>query len=197
IGREIRPATENSLLAWQGLSAARRLWRPPLAAPADEPATGLDYESYLRLTGDRLLWCRTPLNQPAQRRWNELLAQLQRLATQCGKKHVALALVLVPADYQVSPLLCQAAGRRVGCDPKGLDLELPQRRLISFATDHDAAVIDLLPHFRAATQSPFCRQHQRLSEHGHRIAGRVIGDWLGAHFGARMAAKTNPSRLVK
>jgi hypothetical protein len=194
VGREIRPAPVSSLLAWQGLSMARRLWRPPLATAPSAVDPRLDYESYLRLTGDHLLLCRTPLNAPAQRRWKELLEQLDRLAAQCRRKEVSLALVLVPADYQVSPLLCQAAGRRIGCEASGLDLELPQRRLIAFAAEHDTAVIDLLPHFRAATQSPFCRQQQQLSEHGHRIAGRVIGDWLAAHYGTSMATAAGNTR---
>ena len=194
VGSEIRPAPVNSPLTWQGLSMARRLWRPPLAAPLLAADARLDYESYLRLTGDRLLLCRTPLSVPAQRRWKELLQQLDRLAAQCRGKKVSLALVLVPADYQISPLLCQAAGRRIGCEAAGLDLELPQRRLISFAAEHDAAVIDLLPHFRAATQSPFCRQQQQLSEYGHRLAGRVIGDWLAAHYGTSMAAAAGNTR---
>jgi hypothetical protein len=180
VGREIRPAPANSLLSWQALSMARRLWRPPLAASPAATEAALDYEAYLRLMGDRLLLCRTPLSTSAQRRWNELLGQLDRLTAECRQKRVALVLVLVPADYQISPQTCQAAGRRIGCEAERLDLELPQRRLIAFAAEHDAMVIDLLPNFRAATEPPFCRHRQQLSEHGHRIAGRVIGDWLSA-----------------
>lgn len=187
VGREIQVGPPISPLSWQGWIVARQLWRPPLkTSPASQAS--VDYEGYLRLIGDRLSICRTPLDSLAQRRWKELLGQLDRLAVQCRKKHVSLALVLVPADYQVSPQLCQAAGRRIGCDPSRLDLELPQRRLINFAAQHDAAVIDLLPHFRASTQSPFCRHEQQLSEQGHRIAARVIGDWLEARDTAIIAA---------
>lgn len=187
LGREIRPAPANSLLSWQALSVARQLWRPPLRPTPAATEAALDYEAYLRLMGDRLLLCRTPLSTAAQRRWNELLGQLDRLATQCRQKHVALALVLVPADYQISPQTCQAAGRRIGCEADRLDLELPQRRLIAFASEHDTLVIDLLPHFRAATESPFRRHQQQLSEHGHRIAARVIADWLTARYTATIA----------
>ncbi|HEY5312415.1 MAG TPA: hypothetical protein VIK18_07835 [Pirellulales bacterium] len=187
LGREIRPAPAHSLLSWQALSMARRLWRPPLAPTPAASETSLDYEAYLRLVSDRLLLCRTPLNTSAQQRWNELLGQLDRLATQCRQKHVALALVVVPADYQISPQTCQAAGRRIGCEADQFDLQLPQRRLIAFADEHDALVIDLLPHFRAATQPPFCRHQQQLSEYGHRIAGRVIADWLTARYTATIA----------
>lgn len=187
LGGDLQPPQPNAVLAWQALCIARRLWRPPLAVPTSAADAELNYEAYLRLTGHRLLLCRTPLNPKAQRRWNELLAELDELAHACRQKHAELALVLVPADYQVSPRLCQAAGRRMGCEASQLDLELPQRRLTAFAAEHDAGVIDLLPHFRAATEPAFCRNQQRLSAHGHRVASRVIGDWLAAHRAVSVA----------
>jgi hypothetical protein len=164
---------------------------PPLAHAAagfGDPQRPADYESYLRLTSRRLTVCRTPIEHSMKAHWRDTTEQLQRTAAACRDRQLTLGLVLVPGDFQISSALCEAATRRAGLESRQLDLELPQRRLAGFAQQHGLPLIDLTPHLRAATPSPFGRHECDLNEHGQAIASRVIAAWIERRYASHLAA---------
>lgn len=178
---------------WRSLSSvqwgARYLGRTtqPGFAPAAS-CEALDYESYLRSLAPRLAVCRTPIDATMRRQWEEAVEHLDDLVRQCRKRHIAVGLVLVPSEFQVNAALCEALRRRTGYEAGEVDLDLPQRRLARFAHERNLPVIDLLPHFRASGESPYCRRQGEFSDQGNEIATRIIGGWLQARFGTQIAA---------
>jgi len=94
-----------------------------------------------------------------------------------------LALVVVPAEFQLRPELCSVLRRRGGFAPDELDVELPQRRLAAFAHEQSMAVIDLLPHLRAAGAPVFERHAERLNATGNRVTADTLASWLAVHYG--------------
>ncbi len=176
------------------LQFRNRHWSPPLAQAATgfhDPHRAADYESYLRLTSRRLNVCRTPIEPAMKAHWRDTTEQLQRTAAACRERQLTLGLVLVPGDFQICSTLCEAASRRAGLEPRQIDLELPQRRLAGFAQQHGLPLIDLTPHLRAATPSPFGRHECDLNEHGQAIASRVIAAWIERRYASHLAAITS------
>jgi hypothetical protein len=159
------------------------------------PEAALDREAYLRIAAAGMRVCRTPMDADMQGRWQQMLAHLEEIVAGCRQREIDLALVLVPTACQVSPSLCETLRRRAGIEPDQLDLELPQRRLTVFAADHSVPVIDLLPHLRASSVSPYERNTASWNDCGNHIAADAIGQWLQGRQGSLMAARTEqPSR---
>jgi len=152
-----------------------------------------DYEGYLRWCGQRLAICRKPIDDELERLWRDSLAQLDDLIGQCRRRKLPLALVVAPAEFQVDRRLCETLRRRAGYETGQLDLELPQRRLAQFAFAHELPLVDLLPHFRASETSPYLRQAANWNEHGHALAGQVLGGWLQVHYGEDIAVVARPA----
>jgi hypothetical protein len=168
---------------------SRLLQVPTACAASDRHAPAdLGYEEYVRASGHHLAVCRTPIDADMQRHWRATTGHLDQLATHCRERGIAIGLVLVPCEFQVSSALCQTASRRMGYDAAQLDLELPQRRLARFAQERNLPVIDLLPHFRACGFSPYRRHASELNEQGNELATQVIGAWLETRYGPQIAA---------
>ena len=157
----------------------------------------LDYETYLRQSARRLAICRTPIDDWMQQRWRLTTSYLDKIVRQCRRREIAVGLVLVPGEFQVSPTLCTTLRRRMGYQQNQLDLELPQRTLTGFADTRQLPVLDLLPYFRASSTSPYRRHAGDWSECGHDIAAEVIGNWLQTRYSAMIAANEQASSIVQ
>jgi hypothetical protein len=146
-------------------------------------------EAYLRQAARRLAVCRTPIEGFMSARWRETIGHLEDLDACCRRQGAALALVLVPAEFQANPSLCDALCRAAGCESQSVDLELPQRRLTVFAEERGLPVLDLLPPMRACGESPYLRNQFQWNALGNDIAARALSEWLQSRFQRQIAAQ--------
>ncbi|MCH8923477.1 MAG: hypothetical protein IIA67_10065 [Planctomycetes bacterium] len=186
---------------WRGLhlyQAGARLFSdsrsagrlPKELAVEQPPSSPSDRGDYLRRCAGRLSVCRTPLSSRMRRRWQEVEAHLQHVAQACRSRDVPLLIVVVPADFQVNPVLCDSMRRQMGYQSEQVDLELPQRRLREFAEVHDVLLLDLLPEFKADGAKLYLRHQSRWSKRGNTKAARLIDAWLRSRYptgGERLA----------
>lgn len=165
------------------------LGQPPVErSPRDHPAAD-NFESFLRGLGPQLAACRTPIDDAMQARWNRIFASLNHLIAGCRDAGVPVALVIVPAEFQVNPTLCATLLRRHGLSADRFDVELPQRCLAGFAEHRNLPLIDLLPHLRLCGQSVYRRNTTLLSEEGNSAAALAIGGWLQSRYGGQLATQ--------
>jgi hypothetical protein len=185
VGDDLRP-TPGTIdhFHWQALRLYH--WsRSPFETPGAESvlvSQSTDYESHLRRMGDSLAACRTPIPAPIEQRWSVVLASLDRIHRICQRRGIRCGLVIVPGEFQVSPVLWQTLARRRGYQPQQLDAELPQRQLKGFARSRQMPVLDLLPHLRASDATPYGVQTGELNDVGHAIASRAISGWLESQY---------------
>lgn len=140
-------------------------------------------EQHLRDGVRALRLCRTETDETVDEAWQDLWTRLAGLNRHCTRRGAELALVVVPAEFQVRPELYRVLRRRGGFTPEELDIELPQRRLAAFAHEQSIAVIDLLPHLRAAGAPVFERHAERLNAAGNRVTADTLARWLAVHYG--------------
>jgi len=150
-------------------------------APASDP-----YQAYLERTTGKLALCRTPIDKRMHAQWNRLNADLERLIATCEKADLPLALVLTPSEYQVNSVLREVLRRRSGLAAEDLDWELPQRRIATFAQQHQVPLVDLTPHLQLANGA-FARYDQKLSASGHAVAAEVIGHYVRTRLNTTLA----------
>lgn len=183
---------------WRSL----RLCRWAVSAPS-APAMGSRVEqlddaqaraAFLAESAAELAVCRTPIDEPLRTRWREVFSHLGDLDLRCRRRDLPLALVIVPAPFQLNSALRATLCRRAGLDPQQLDPELPQRRLLAFAHERGLPACDLLPHLRESGPGAHERSRRLLSEEGNRAAARALGGWLQSQFGGQMSAlaRTTP-----
>jgi hypothetical protein len=196
VGDDIAPCTMDKAAEtydWRRLQtvqwAARKLGLPLACSRSETTTAEPNYASYLSDSALRLVICRTPIEPPMQQQWTTTIAHLDGMAEACRGRGIALGLVLVPGEFQVSLGLCETLRRRAGYEASQVDLELPQRRLVGFAHDRKLPVLDLLPHFRASRTPPYHRHQRQLNEHGSQLVTEMVGSWLQTRYGAAMAAK--------
>lgn len=195
----IEPAPSPACLGWQSLRLRRwtsRLW--PAAAWSDDccaqhdacPALSgaADYEGYLHGCSHQLAVCRTPIAPEIERRWQDAFSHLDQLVRQCRRRDIAVALVIVPAEFQTNLQLCNTLRRRLDYPAEQLDLDLPQRRLAGFADQRQVALFDLLPHVRRAEPPPYLRHSGEWSDSGQDLAATALGNWLQSGYGTLIAA---------
>lgn len=156
-------------------------------APTDEAdaaeSPGQQHEQYLRDALRSLRLCRIEADDTVDQTWQDLWRRLAGLNRQCASRGVELALVAVPAEFQVRSDLCSVLRRRGGFQAEEIDVELPQRRLAAFAHEQGLPIIDLLPHLRAAQAPVFERHAHRLNAAGNRVAADTLARWLALHYG--------------
>jgi hypothetical protein len=141
-------------------------------------------DAFLRAAAARIDVCRAPWDQDMRRCWDNAIAYLDDIVETCRLAGVETALVVVPGRHQVEPQLCRTLCRRQGFAAGELDLELPQRELGVFAQRRGVAMLDLLPHFRAAVGPVYDRNELSWNDEGNRLAADVIGGWLQRRFAA-------------
>lgn len=153
-------------------------------------------EQYLQEIGRQLSVCRTPIDTAMNHRWQKALAHLDDVLNVCHRRKIAVGLVLAPCEFQVSPQLCRSLLRQADWQPQQLDLELPQRRLAMYADQRELPVLDLLPHFRAATASCYCRHDSRWNDQGNSLAAEVVGQWVRRRYANLVGAPATRPDVV-
>ncbi len=137
----------------------------------------------------RFAICRTPIDEKIELRWQRMLSHLSTIVDVCDGRDVSLAMVFVPAAFQVDSALRRRICRRGGYQADHIDLELPQRRLISFASQHNVPALDLLPEFSGAADRVYTDDRNALSTDGQQVVATVVADWIERSFGARINAR--------
>jgi hypothetical protein len=140
------------------------------------------YERRLRRGVKQLDACRVPESATRKDQWRAAAEHLDHVINQCCRRDIELALVVVPADFQLSASLRDALVRRSGGQASEYDFELPQRRWARFAHERGVAVLDLLPSLRAARASVYLPDAADFSQQGLELASAALGDWLRARY---------------
>jgi hypothetical protein len=157
--------------------------------PSPRAAAAADFESYLRAMAPQLAACRTPMSDAVRERWEDVFASLDRVIAGCRDARVPVALVVVPAEFQVNRDLCATLLRRYGVSDERFDVELPQRRVAGFAAHRNVPLVDLLPHLRLCRQSAYERHATTLNDEGNSAAASAIGGWLQSRYAGQLAAQ--------
>lgn len=191
-----RPETNLSWFDWRGTATARWLGARPVAAQLVSPricerepaaADRQTHEQFLNAMAPQLRACRTPVESAVQARWQRMFAALDALALTCADQRLPLAVVVVPAQFQVSPALMATLTRRSGYGSEQIDAELPQRRLAGYAARRELPLVDLLPYLRMTREQIYEPNTQSLSDQGNAAAASAIGGWLQSRYGGQLA----------
>lgn len=137
---------------------------------------------FLALAERELIVCRTPLDESLRDKWDGTCAHLDDLILAARRREVEVALVAVPAAFQVQPSLCRQLQKRLGYTAEQVDLDLPQRRLAAFAASRQLPWIDLLPTLRETTTPAFARGTLELSTAGNQAVAQTLEHWIAGHF---------------
>jgi lysophospholipase L1-like esterase len=142
-----------------------------LARPALSPATFREVEAR------RLAVCVKQVSPALEKKWRQVLHELERIITACRQRNVRVAIVLIPDEFQVNATVLGDALREACLAREHIDLELPQRRLLEFCARYGVPCLDLLPALRAVpeTYAP-CDTHWNVA--GNHLAARHIAQWL-------------------
>ena len=167
---------------WRSLALSRLPLARQLVYRQASPASR-DETTFLQTAGRELTVCRTPIDATTSRRWQKALGHLDGLVRTCQRSNVDLALVMVPGEFQVNHVLLETLCRRMGYQQQEIDLDLPQRRLATFAGDRQVPYVDLLPHLRLCEESPYERDTRQWNAEGTAIALRTVGGWLQSRYG--------------
>ncbi len=188
-----RPA--SSWFDWRQLELARIAGAQPDAMPAAPApaARAADFESFCGLVSPQLAACRTPIDQSMRHRWQQTFESVDLLAEACRAKNLPLAMVLVPGEFQLNRALRDTLARRAGYAPDQLDVDLPQRKLASYAAERRLPLVDLLPIWRLCRESPYERHAEHFSAAGHQATAAAIGGWLESRYGSQLAATSRLS----
>lgn len=197
VGEDILSESAGAeLFDWRSLQLsqlplARQLARTRVK---DTPDTSTDPADFLQLLGRELSVCRTPIDTATERRWKKTFRHLDGLVRECQRSQIEMALVVVPSQFQVNQVLCETLCRRMGYQHQQLDLDLPQRKLATFAGDRKVECVDLLPHLRLCDEPPYERSTRQWNTTGAAVAVRTIGGWLQARYGEVIPTTSQISR---
>jgi hypothetical protein len=163
---------------WRSLELSRLRFTRRFVKPAAPEAM-----PFLQRVGRELVVCRTPIDPQTNRRWQKVFRHLDALVRTCQRSNVDVALVVAPSEFQVNHVLLETLCRRMGYEQQEIDLDLPQRRLATFAGDHQVPCVDLLPHLRLCEEPPYERSTRQWNAEGTAIALRTVGGWLQSCYG--------------
>jgi lysophospholipase L1-like esterase len=155
---------------------------------AGEPRDGGRFtDAYLRIQAPKARRLHLASTAGAQRKAENAVAQIARLARLTADDGRPLLVVLIPDENQVNPSLARAV---VG-DPSRLvhyDFALPQPVLVAMLAEHGVEVLDLLPAFLADERRLYMNDGH-WSADGHRLAaGRIL-----EALRPRLAAQAEPA----
>jgi hypothetical protein len=191
-----RPETRVSWFDWRDTATARWLGARPVTHQPERPRTAgrapdssdrHEHEQFLNAMAPQLRACRTPVESAVQARWQRMFASLDALALACADQRLPVAVVVVPAQFQVSPALLATLARRSGYGSEQIDAELPQRRLAGYAARRELPLVDLLPYLRMTREQIYEPNTQSLSDQGNAAAASAIGGWLQSRYGGQLA----------
>lgn len=116
-------------------------------------------------------WSRAEYTPFAVEARDASLAELARIEALCRAAGTQLVLVAMPYIQQVN---------EPGLFGRELDIDVPQRSLAAFARDRGVPFLDLRPGMAAADQRLYVEGEGHLTNAGHAVAGRLIGEFLEA-----------------
>ncbi len=160
-------------------------------SPSTDDGREPTYEQYLNAAARRLSACRVPPTAADQQRWHRLCSHLDDLVAHCRGGMTEVALVVMPADFQINTSLRQTLVRRAGGTAKDFDVDLPQRRLARYAQDHGVALLDLTPALRAKAQTVFAASAAHLNADGMAIAAQTLAEWIESRYGEEIRSMTS------
>src|SRR5262249_38312875 len=163
--------------------------RVPGEVPDRLTAPALSEESFREVEARRLAVCRTPPTPAMEKKWGRALGELDRLVTDCRRRNIPVAFVLIPDEFQVNPAVLEVALRDAGAGRDGVDLELPQRRLRAFCGERGVPCLDLLGAFREVPDT-YAPRDTHWNVRGNRLAADRIAEWLREHI--RRGGLTRP-----
>jgi hypothetical protein len=184
-------APKTSWFDWRQFELARLVAAgatTTVQSPQGAPARA-DFEALCRTLAPQLAACRTPIDASMHARWRQTFATLDNLVAGCRRRNLAIAVVLVPGEFQVSRALRETLVRRGGYKAEQVDVELPQRKLACFAAKRQVPLIDLLPSLRLCEESPYERNTHAWNAVGHVAAAQAIGGWLESQYGSQLAVE--------
>jgi hypothetical protein len=152
----------------------------PAPAPSDRlAAPALSPTIFREVEARRLAICLKETSPSMEKKWRIALDDLDGIVGACKRRGVALAVVLIPDEFQVNNLVLQDALADSETTLEHLDLEGPQRRLALFFKERNVPCLDLLPAFRKVPNTyALCDTHWNVV--GNHLAAREIAAWLSA-----------------
>jgi hypothetical protein len=130
-----------------------------------------------------------------RRAWQVTEALLAAMRDESSAAGARMALVAVPASYQVYPREWARVAPR-GRNAERWEPEVPNRQLGQVAERLGVPYLDLLPAFRSAAAATDERLYFTINAHwtplGNRLAAEQVGQFLGAHRELLPAACTPP-----
>lgn len=174
---------------WRGLRICQ--WGlQTIAAPASmwhSPGSGgTAIDGFPRTEHDqitRFAVCRTPIEDHVEQRWQRTLSHLSTMVDLCLEHDLPLALVFVPAAFQVDANLRRRICLRGGYEDSHVDLRLPQRRLISFASQNEIPALDLLPEITEAADYMYeADRPEEFNATAQNLVATVVADWVARSF---------------
>jgi hypothetical protein len=149
----------------------------PAATTARGPCPPLSPDAFRAVEARRISVCVEPSSAAMERKWRRALKDLGRLVSDCRRRDVRVAVVLIPDEFQVNPRVLNQAASDAGHGLGALTLDLPQRRLRAFFDEQNVPCLDLLPAFTGESDTyAVCDTH--WNERGNRLAAEQVGRWL-------------------
>lgn len=153
-----------------------------------QPEHTRDLQKPQQMLDTELAVCRTPVDPATRDRWRATFEQLGGAVEICRQARLPVAVVVAPGPCQISQVCRESLCRKLGYDPATLDLELPQRSMMTFALEQQVPMLDLLPVLRSRRESPYCRDSRGFSESGHRVAADALARFVQSRYGSSIAA---------
>jgi hypothetical protein len=132
--------------------------------------------------------CRVPVPEPLESRWQAVYGHLDTLLDRCRALDIEPMVVALPCEFQVDDKLCQTLCRRAGFRPEQIDIDLPQRRLASYAKDRGVEMLDLSPHLRASRRPNYECNSEHFNEEGNSLSAAILSDWLETRYDGTLLA---------
>jgi hypothetical protein len=142
---------------------------------SDRYATGtLSSPTFREIEARRLVVCLDPVPQGLEKKWQRAFRYLDGMVKLCQQQGVPLACVLIPDEFQVNPEVLAIAAQTNTCS---VEVEKPQRRLLSFFAERAVPCLDLLPRFRGLPHT-YAPRNTHWNVRGNRLAADRISQWL-------------------
>jgi hypothetical protein len=169
-------------LAW--LRQKNQRQRERLAARTGDQAAGLAADPpvsplYLEIMKNNFPVYRREPNRRLRNLWRDAERYLGEFHQVCQEAGIPWLLLIIPGEEQVDPKVRQEVLEGLKLDPADFDFDLPQRRLVQFATLHGIPVLDPLPRLRALHQRDarlYVPNDTHWSVRGNEVVGRMLAD---------------------
>lgn len=120
------------------------------------------------------------------RGWERTAALLERARDLCAAEGVALRVVVLPSEVQVSARALRELLEITGLRAEDLDLEAPQRRVLALCQRLGVPALDLLAPLRETDlrQRVFYMANTHMNEVGNRVVAERVAEWLAPALAA-------------